>query len=83
MTVAAVGLSRPDRWSRLGKRPGPVMYALDFMRVERVPHGRSGWRWRAWDVLRVPEIRPTNPTTIHRTLRAAKGHCESIVRSGA
>jgi hypothetical protein len=61
-------------WVRLGKRPGPVMWSYGFMRVERVLRG-----WRAWDVLRVPELRPTHPTTIHKRLRDAKEHCEAIV----
>ena len=73
-------------WQRLGKRPGPIMYAYGFMRIER-----SGLRiaepWRAWDVLRVLEgdvlrvlaVRPMYATTFHRTLAAAKAHCEDVV----
>lgn len=64
----------PGGWVRLGKRPGPVMWSYGFMRVERVLRG-----WRAWDVLRVPDLRATHPTTIHKTLRNAKKHCVAIV----
>ncbi len=61
-------------WVRVGQLPGPVMWSYGFMRVERAIRG-----WRAWDVLRVPDLRPTFPTTIHASLRAAKVHCEKIV----
>ena len=54
------------------------MWALDFMRVER-SLGLRVDRWRAWDVLRIPSIRPPHSTTFHKTLRAAKDHCEAIV----
>jgi hypothetical protein len=62
-----------NSWTKLGKSPGPVMWSYGFMRVERTNSG-----WRAWDVLRVPQIRPMFPTTIHKTLRDAKKHCEQV-----
>jgi hypothetical protein len=65
-----------NKWKKLGKYPGPTMWAYDFMRIENTFKG-----WRAWDVLRVPEIRPMFPTTFHETLRAAKLHCETVVNS--
>lgn len=68
--------TEPGGWVRIGKRPGPVMWSYGFMRVERV---WPGPRWRAWDVLRVPELRPMHPTTVHRTLLEAKAHCEKVV----
>lgn len=64
----------PGGWTRLGKRPGPVMRALGFMRIERTSRG-----WRAWGVLRVSLVRPMYATTTHKTLRAAKQHCQQIV----
>lgn len=64
----------PNGWQRMGKRPGRVMWALAFMRVERASVG-----WRAWDVLRVPHVRATYPTTFHRTLKLAKERCERVV----
>jgi hypothetical protein len=50
------------------------MWSYGFMRVERVYRG-----WRAWDVLRMPDLRPTEPTTIHKSLKLAKEHCERVV----
>ncbi len=68
-------------WQKIGEYPGPVMYVLGFMRVERIPHGfGKKWRFRAWDVLRVPAVRRQYPTTIHKTLEQAKAHCEQIVQ---
>lgn len=60
-------------WVRIGRLPGHVMRSRGHMRIERTSRG-----WRAWDVLRVPSIRPMRPTTYHRTLSLAKQHCESI-----
>ena len=78
MTDDLLGYQKADGWVRMGRRPGPVMWSYGFMRVERVPDG-----WRAWDVLRVPVVRATYPTTIHKTLRAAKDHCQQIVDHGS
>jgi hypothetical protein len=67
-------------WQKVGDYPGPVMYVLGFMRIERVPYGHVKWRFRAWDVLRVPAARPTYPTKIFKTLTEAKGYCEGIMK---
>lgn len=75
-TGAPMGVKLAGGWYRVGTRPGPIMYVLDFMRVEKTSRG-----WRAWDVMKVPTIRPTYPTTIHRSLRSAQKHCEEIVRN--
>lgn len=72
-------------WQSIQTTSGEI-WVLGFMRVERIPHGRRQWRYRAWDVLRVPVVRPTYATTIHKTLDLAKAHCEAIMtqhREGA
>jgi hypothetical protein len=68
-------------WARMGTRPGPVMWSLAFMRIEKVYRGRP--MWRAWDTLRVSDVRLMHPTTLHKTLKAAKAHCESVVNGVA
>ena len=60
-----LGENEGHGWVRMGRRPGPVMRAYGFMRVERVYRG-----WRAWDVIKGYVGRHPYETTIHKTMRA-------------
>jgi hypothetical protein len=71
-------------WQSFAVGTGEI-WVLGFMRVERIPvvgstGRRRGWSYRAWDVLRVPVVRPMHKTTFHKTLDLAKAHCEAIMK---
>ncbi len=64
----------PNGWTRFGLPGSRVMRALYFMRIEKTPRG-----WRAWDVINIQEVPHHVPETTHKTLRAAKEHCEKVL----
>jgi hypothetical protein len=79
-SLSELGIVREARgWVRIGRLPGPRMWSLAFMRVERLPWGRWQWRWRAWDCVKLPGGGHPHATKIHKSLRAAKEYCEGIV----
>lgn len=76
MSIATpLGVNDGHGWVRIGRRPGPVMRAYSFMRIER---GHAG-RWRVWDVLQIPMGRHPYAETAHMSLRAAKQYAVRIV----
>ena len=68
------------KWVRVGKRPGPVMYARDNLRIELAFTGRTfANRWFCWDVIKNFPAHVTAKTTFHPTLAAAKARGDQII----
>jgi hypothetical protein len=64
-----------DGWIRFGGC-GRVMYSKGPLRIQK-----SRKRWRLWDVLKIPEIRPLFNTTAP-TLRDAKRIADRMLSAG-